>query len=174
MKIAASSCCWWHDSLESAVGKAAAAGFTAFEPLMFPPEILELHGNLWKLSGTDLIKLLQNHGMKLAALHLGAIMTSSEKKRRQLTDYAKRAIEVAAETGCNLIVEGGPDRDSEPLEPFYRSLEEIVPFAAAMGVRIALENHHYNWIQYIQDYERAQCPAFWRPGDLHRLHSDAR
>lgn len=153
MKIAASSCCWWHDSLESAVRKAAAAGFTAFEPLTFPPEILELHGNLWKLPGAELGKIIGDHGMKLAALHLGAIMTSSEEKRGRLTDYAKRAIEVAAETGCKLIVEGGPDRVREPLQHFYRSLEEIVPFAASMGVRIALENHYGNWIQFIQDYE---------------------
>jgi len=153
MKIAASSCCWWHDSLELAVEKAAAAGFTAFEPLTFSPELLDLHGDLRKLSAADLQHILGNQGLTLAALHLGAIPTATEERRRLLTDYAKRAIEVAAETGCRLIVEGGPDRASEPLQPFYQSLEELVPFAASMGVRIALENHYRNWIQFLQDYE---------------------
>lgn len=153
MKIAASSICWMHDTLPVAVEKASKAGFTAFEPLVFPVEVWDLHGDLRKMKGADLARLMRDNGMELAALHVAAIMTSTEEKRRLLTDYAKRAIEVAVETGCRIIVECGPDRATEPFLPFIKSLEELVPILEKTNVRIALENHYENWIQYIQDYE---------------------
>jgi sugar phosphate isomerase/epimerase len=153
IKIAASSCCWWHDSLEDVLRKAHECGFTDIELLTFPPEIFPLHGNLLEMSSDDLKHQLEDYELKLAALHLGAIMTSSEDRRRKLTDYAKRAIEVASEIGCRIIVEGGPDRQSEPFKPFLKSLEELVPILEGTEIKIGLENHYRNWIQYIQDYE---------------------
>jgi sugar phosphate isomerase/epimerase len=153
LQIAVSSICWVHDSLENAVRKARDCGFTALEPLVFPAELCRVHGDLRELRATDLRALLAKHGVKLAALHLGAIRTSSEAQRKSLTDYAKRAIEVAVELGCRVIVEGGPDRASEPLAPFLRSLEELAAAIEGTDVKIALENHYRNWIQDIQDYE---------------------
>jgi sugar phosphate isomerase/epimerase len=57
------------------------------------------------------------------------------------------------ELGCRVIVGGGPDRASEPLAPFLRSLEELAAALEGTDVKIALENHYRNWIQDIQDYE---------------------
>ena len=154
MTPAASSICWARDSLDVAMEKARNAGFTAFEPLTFPgPEIFPLHGDLRQISAGDLQPRFKAHGLTPAALHLGAIMTPTEGKRRALTDYAKLAIDVAHAIGCPQIVEGGPDRASEPFAPFLKSLEELIPHAEQAGVRISLENHAGNWIQYIQDYE---------------------
>ena len=52
---------------------ASAAGFTAFEPLMFPREIFPLHGDLRTMSGGQIVRLLGDHGMVLAGLHVAAI-----------------------------------------------------------------------------------------------------
>ena len=153
MKIAGSSCCWWHHSLEEAVQLAAAAGFTAFEPLMFPAEIFSLHGDLRTMSAGQLVRLLGNHGMVLAGLHVAAIPTTPPGRYRACIDYNKLAIAVAGETGCNLVVVGGPDRATEPFVPFLKALEELEPLVRGTAVRIALENHYGNWIQFIQDYE---------------------
>ena len=154
MKIAASSCCWWHSSLEEALRKAHEAGFTTFEALTFPAaEICPLHGDLRQLTVKDLSALFRKYEMTLVALHLGAIWTSTEALRRAMTDYAKRAVEVAQEMGCGIVVEGGPDRAKDPIEPFMDSLAELAPVFERTNVKLALENHYGNWIQFIQDYE---------------------
>ena len=154
MKITASSICWAHDSRANVLKKSREAGFTSIELLTFPPEIFDLHGNLNLLQPGELKLELSDAGLALAALHLGAIMTPTEAKRRRLTDYAKRAIDVAQEVDCELIVEGGPDRASEPFDPFLKSLEELVAYAEGTPVSIALENHYGNSIQFAEDYER--------------------
>ncbi len=153
MKIAGSSCSWWHHSLEEAVKLASEAGFKAFEPLMFPSEIFLLHGDLRKMSSDQLVRLLGDHGMVLAGLHVAAIPTTPPGRYRACVDYNKRAIEVAGETGCNIVVVGGPDRATEPFLPFLKALEELEPLVRGTPVRIALENHYKNWIQFTQDYE---------------------
>lgn len=153
MQIAGSSCSWWHHTLEGAVKLAAEAGFTAFEPLMFPREIFPLHGDLRTMDACQLVKLLEDHGMALAALHVAAIPTTPPERYRACIDYVKRAIAVAGETACNLVVVGGPDRASEPFAPFLRALEELEPLVRNTPVKLALENHFGNWIQFIQDYE---------------------
>lgn len=153
MKIAASSCCWWQHSLKDGIRLAAEAGFTAYEPLMFPEEIFDLHGDLRKITPSHLITLLSAHGLTLAALHVAAIPTTPPARYRACIDYNKRAIDVAGETGCNLVVVGGPDRASEPFFPFLKALEELELIIHGTSVRIALENHYGNWIQFIQDYE---------------------
>lgn len=153
MKIAASSCSWWHHTLEEGIQLAAAAGFTAYEPLVFPREIFNLHGDLRELSADRLTRLLGDHGMTLAALHVAAIQTNPPEKYRALVDYNKLAIDVAGQTGCNLVVVGGPDRATERFAPFLRALEELEKRIHGTPVRLALENHYRNWIQFAQDYE---------------------
>ncbi len=153
MKIAASSCCWWHHALEEGVGLAAAAGFTAYEPLMFPDEIFPLHGNLLRMTSAQIVRLMADHGMTLAALHVGAIPGAPPARHRACIDYVKRAIEAAGETGCNLVVVGGPDRAAEPFFPFLKALEQLEPQLRGTPVRLALENHFRNWIESIPDYE---------------------
>lgn len=153
MKVCASSCCWWHHTLEDGVRLASEAGFKAYEPLLFPDEILPLHGNLRRISAGQLLRLLGDHGMTLAALHIAAIPTAPPERYRACLDYARIAVERAAETGCNLVVVGGPDRRTEPFFPFLKALDEIEPLLRNTPVRLALENHYGNWIQFIQDYE---------------------
>ncbi|MCX5658303.1 MAG: sugar phosphate isomerase/epimerase [Planctomycetota bacterium] len=153
MKIAASSCSWWHHTLEEGVALAQQAGFTAYEPLMFPDEVFPLHGNLLRTTPAELGALMSRHGMALAALHVAAIPTTPPARRQACVDYVLRAIDVAGETGCGLVVFGGPDRAREPFIPFLHALERIVPRLEGTSVRVALENHAGNWIQFIQDYE---------------------
>lgn len=153
MKVAISSVCWAGDSREEVLRKARSSGFHAIELLTFPPEIWDCHGNLEEMHPHVLREQLDRHGLKLAALHLGAILTSSEHKRRKLTDYAKRAIDFAAAIGCGTIVEGGPNRKSEPFRPFLKSLEELSRYLVGSHVRMGLENHYGSWIQYMEDYE---------------------
>ena len=154
MKISVSSVCWWRDDRVSVLRKAAGAGFKFVELLTFPdPEICNVHGDLRTVSTSQLRRELSDHDLTPAGLHLGAIMTATEAKRRSMTDYCKRAVEVAVELNCGVIVEGGPDRATEPIEPFMKSLEELVPVFEKTPVRLGLENHYHNWIQYIPDYE---------------------
>lgn len=153
MKIAVSSVCWMCDDMETAIEKASNCGFKALELLTFPKEIFPLHGDLLTMKPSYLRERLNRSGMELIALHLGQIYTSTEERRRVLTDYAKRAIEYAMEMSCNLIVESGPMRNSEPLRPFFQSLEDLLLLLEGTNIKIALENHYLNWIQFAQDYE---------------------
>jgi sugar phosphate isomerase/epimerase len=153
MKIAVSSCSWWHDTLEDGIRKAARAGFAAYEPLMFPEVVFPLHGNIRTMKAGELVQLLCDHGMTLAALHIAAILTLPESRYRGCIDYAQRAIRFAVETGCNLVVLGGPDRKTEPFFLFLKAMDEISPLLEETGVRIALEYHAGNWIQFNADYE---------------------
>jgi len=154
MKIAASSCCWWHDSLDNLLRKAAECGFTGVELLTFPPELFNLHGNLREMKPADLARKLDAHGLRLAGLHLGCIRTHDEQLRRLMTDYAKLAVDFAVQLGCEIIVEGGPDRGVGPFEPFLESVQELADACSGAAVKIALENHYGNSIQFIEDYDR--------------------
>lgn len=156
MKIAVSSICWASTPLPEVCRKAAAAGFTHLEPLLFPREIFPLHGDLREMSDDYLLKIVRESGLELAALHIAALWTRTPEMTRVLTAYMKRAIDCAASTGCGLVVVGGPERQgSQPFKPFLLAMErEILPYLDQHpGVRIALENHWRNWIESIADYE---------------------
>jgi sugar phosphate isomerase/epimerase len=142
-----------HDDLDGMLRKAAAAGFPAVEVLTFPREIWYLHGDLREMAARDLGARVADHGLTLAGLHLGAIMTAPEAKYRALVDYTKRAIDVAAELGAGIVVTGGPDRATEPFDPFLDALETLAPHLAGTPVRLALENHYFNSLQFIEDYD---------------------
>jgi sugar phosphate isomerase/epimerase len=154
MNIAASSICWAGDSRAGVLSKASEAGFEYVELLLFPREIWDLHGDLRTLTPAGLKKELDDAGLKLAAIHLGAIMTPTEAKRRTLTDYCKLALEFAVELDCGIIVDGGPNRAREPFEPFLQSLEELQPCFERTPVKLALENHYGNSIQFSADYDK--------------------
>ncbi|MHB9032607.1 MAG: sugar phosphate isomerase/epimerase family protein [Anaerolineae bacterium] len=153
MRIAVSTVCWRHRSLAEAVQLASQAGFTALEAVLFPREIGQMHGDLRELRPAELMRLLGDHGLALAAIHTGGILTAPPERCRATTDYTRLAIAAAAETGCNLVVLGGPRRAAEPFLPFIRALEELVPILERTPVRLALENHYAYWLQYPQDYE---------------------
>jgi predicted dehydrogenase len=68
-------------------------------------------------------------------------MTSTEAKRRALTDYARRAIEVAQEVGCGIIVEGGPDRASTPVDlaiSFFGDVAEVSSTTSESEIGLSL------------------------------------
>ena len=154
MEICASSVCWWNDDRSSMFRKAAAAGFKNVEVLMFPEaEICDVHGDIRTLAPAQIKKELADANLNIAGLHLGAIMTSTEALRRAMTDYCKRALDFAVELGCTIIVESGPDRATEPVEPYMKSLEELAPLFEKTPVKLALENHYGNWLQYLADYD---------------------
>ncbi len=161
MKIAASSICWARDDRATVLKKAKAAGFDAIELLLMPVEVWSIHGDLRTFQPGDLAGELSDAGLSLAAIHLGAIMTPTEARRRTLTDYAKLALDFAQQLHCEILVEGGPDRASEPFEPFLESLDELARCLEGTSVKLALENQYGNSIQFAADYERlfAHCPS---------------
>jgi sugar phosphate isomerase/epimerase len=154
VKACAASICWVNDTLDAALQKARQCGSPAIELLTFPVEIWDVHGDLRKMKPSDLKHRVEDNGLELAALHLGAILTPTEEMTRTLTDYTKLAIEFAQRIGCGTIVTGGPLRETQPFEPFMESLQELLPCLEDSGVRIGLENHYLNWLQYIDDYDR--------------------
>jgi len=153
VKACAASICWVNDTLETALQKAKQCGFPAIEVLTFPVEIWDVHGDLRHIKPSDLKRKVDDAGLELAALHLGGILTPSEEMTRTLIDYTKLAVDFAQHVGCRTIVSGGPLRESQPFEPFVRALEELTPCFDGSGVRLALENHYKNWLQFIEDYD---------------------
>ena len=154
MKLAASSICWARDDRATVLKKAKAAGFDAIELLLMPVEVWNIHGDLRTFQPSDLKGELADNGLTLAALHLGAIMTPTETRRRTLTDYSKLAVDFALKLDCEIIVEGGPNRENEPFEPFLESLDELQRCVDGTPVKLALENHYGNSIQFAEDYEK--------------------
>lgn len=154
IKLAASSICWARDPLPDVCRKARTAGFDYLEPLLFPREIFSLHGDLREFPAAELGKLLGDNGLKPAALHIAALWTATPEMTGALTAYVKTAIDTAAQSGCGLVVVGGPERTARhPFKPFLLALEDIARHLEGKPVRIALENHYRNWIESIADYE---------------------
>lgn len=152
MQIAVSSVCWRHRTLGEAVRLAHTVGYTAIELVLFPREIGEVHGDLRMVRPAEIMHLLGEYGLSLAAIHIGGILTTPPELCRALVEYTRCAIAAAAETACNLVVLGSPRR-GEPFTPFLEALHELEPALTGGPVRLALENHYGYWLQYIQDYE---------------------
>ena len=152
MKVCASSICWVHDDRMTLLKKAADAGFDAVEMLIMAPETAPFHNH--SLRTTTVATLIQEYkqfNLKCAGLHIGGVSTDG-RLAGQL-EYAHMAVDAASEIGANLLVMGGPDRASEPFKPYIQAVESLVPHLEQKGVRLALENHHMNWLQFIQDYD---------------------
>jgi len=152
MKLCASSVCWSRHGRQTVYEKTKEAGFDALELLIMAPETANFHGHsLRTVSAAALKEEFSRNGLICAGLHIGGLATDG-RLAGQL-EYARGAVGAAVETGCSLLVMGGPDRASEPFRPYIEAVESLVPLLEETGVRLAIENHKYNWVQFIQDYE---------------------
>lgn len=152
MKISASTICWMHDDRTTALQKAADAGYDAIELIIMAPETAPFHGHCLRTTTADTLKQeLKQFNLTCSGLHIGGLSTDG-RLRGQL-EYAHVAIDVAFELGAQVLVMGGPDRASEPFRPYIEAVESLIPHLEQKNIRIALENHHLNWLQFIQDYD---------------------
>ena len=152
MKISASTICWMHDDRITALKKAAESGFDAVELIIMAPETAGFHGHSLRTATVDTLKQEFNKfNLKCSGLHIGGI--STDNRLQGQLEYAHTAIDAAAEIGAGIVVMGGPDRASEPFKPYIETVESLIPHLEQKNVRLALENHHLNWIQFIQDYD---------------------
>jgi sugar phosphate isomerase/epimerase len=155
VRISASSVIWRGLSLEIAAQQARLASYSAFEPLLWPEEVQGgFHGDIRELPSAEADAIFTGTGLDVAAIHLAGIFTEPEELRRELIEYAKRAIVFSAEIGCPTIVEGGPLRTPDQFRPYVEALQELVPVLEGTGVRLALENHHGFLVECAEDYER--------------------
>ena len=107
-----------------------------------PPQVAT-----WQVNPAEVRKLLSNHGLGVVghtAYYL-PIASSFESLRRAAVDELKRAVEVFAEIGAkwmNVHPDGHAPFTDEPtvVRRNIDSLQELVTFAAPLGVRIMLEN----------------------------------
>ena len=152
MKISVSTICWMHGDRRTALQKAAHAGFEAVEMIIMAPEIAGFHNHSLRTVTVETLKNeYKEFNLKCSGLHIGGLPTDG--RLDGALEYAHNAIDAAAELGANLLVMGGPDRASEPFRPYIEAVESLIPHLEKKSVRIALENHHYNWVQFIQDYD---------------------
>lgn len=152
IKISASTICWMHGDRREALKKAALAGFQYVEMIIMAPEVANFHNHsLRTVSVKTLADDYREFGLKCSGLHIGGLPTDA--RLSGALDYARTAIEAAPQLGADIIVMGGPDRKSEPFRPFIEAVETLIPHLEKNSVRLAIENHHHNWVQYIQDYD---------------------
>jgi len=152
MKISASTICWMHDDRQTALKKAAEAGFDAAELIIMAPETAPFHGHSLRTAPVEtLAEEYKKLDLKCSGLHIGGLSTDG-RLAGQL-EYAHAAIDAASALGADLLVMGGPDRASEPFRPYIEAVESLVSHLEQKSVRLALENHYLNWLQYIQDYD---------------------
>ena len=152
MKNSASTICWMYGGRREALRKAAEAGFKAAEMIIMAPETAPFHNHsLRDTSVETLISDYAEFGLACSGVHIGGL--SADHRLPGQLEYAHTAIDAAAALGANVLVMGGPDRASEPFRPYIEAVESLIPHLESRGVRLALENHHYNWLQYIQDYD---------------------
>lgn len=92
-------------------------------------------------------KMLRDHGLHIVSLCRGGFFPSTEvAKRKAAVDDNRKAIEEAAELGAPLIVLvcGSDPRQSleDSRKQIRDGIEEIMPDAAAAGIRLAIEPLH--------------------------------
>ena len=152
MKISASTICWAHNDRRTAMQKASQAGFEAVEMIIMAPETAPFHNHSLRTTTVEtLIGDYKEFNLKCSGLHIGGLATDGRMKG--LLEYAHTAIDAAAALGANLLVMGGPDRASEPFRPYIEAVESLIPHLEQKSVRLAIENHYWNWVQFIQDYD---------------------
>jgi len=152
MKISASTICWMYDDRRTAMKKASSAGFEAVEMIIMAPEIAGFHNHSLRTTAVEtLIEEYKEFNLKCSGLHIGGLPT--DNRLPGALEYAHNAIDAASALGADMLVMGGPDRAKEPFRPYIEAVESLVPHLEKKSVRLAIENHHYNWVQFIQDYD---------------------
>ncbi len=144
-------------SLDDALRRAAEVGYAFVEPYVYAPVVLPInsHLQLQTISGyhhinaetTDLAslnRLRRTLGLGFSALDAHASLLMPPVG----VPYLRRAIEVAAETECPVVMsdEGPVPEQWLPADKAFDvmcvSLEAIVPYAQSHGVRFAVELHN--------------------------------
>jgi sugar phosphate isomerase/epimerase len=92
-------------------------------------------------------KMLREHGLTIVSSCRGGFFPSKEARNRQAAiDENRRAIEEAAELGTSILVLVCGADPSQPLEDSRKQIQdgiaEVLPYAAAAGVRLAIEPLH--------------------------------
>ena len=146
------------DNMESWVPDLRLQGITAVElsylQLMSHPESVLERG----------VRQLNQAGIRVWSVHAPSpndqdylLSRPNDLDRRRAVETNKTVLERVALSGASVAVihpgrESGPVRDSAVVSRFLKSLEELLPVAERLGVRLALEN--------MQPLE----PAPWRIG----------
>ena len=152
MKLCLSSCTFLEDPVPVVLQKARAMGCTAVEPMMWYGH--PVHGDVRKLRANELRALYAEYGMAIAAMHLGAIGKGTAEQARDSVDYLRRAVALAAEAGCGILVMQTQGPEDGPPNAFLSALREVSGDLAATGVRIAVENHMNCFPETLEDYDR--------------------
>jgi inosose dehydratase len=132
--------------------KAAQAGFEAVELIIMAPEVASFHNHSLRTVAVETVMgEYTEFNLTCSGLHIGGLPTDS--RLDGALEYARAAIDAASAMGANLLVMGGPGRANEPFRPYIEAVESLVPHLEKKAVRLAIENHHHNWVQFIQDYD---------------------
>ncbi len=117
----------------------------------------------------QIARWLGDYGLKLLDLHASAGVeknwgSSLEHERLAGVELVNNRIAMTAQLGSDVIVlhvASIPHKQfaGPALEAMHRSLDEIAPFAAQQGVRIALENMANDWFEYIDPLLRDYPPS---------------
>ena len=152
MRLSISTVCWAGLGRREALRKARGAGFTHVELIAMAPETALFHGHSLRTESAEAMKAdFDELGLRCSGLHIGGLSTGPDLPG--LVGYAHAAIDAAATLGADVLVIGGPSRSGERFRPYAEALEGLIPHLRGRGVRLAVENHHGNWMQYAQDYE---------------------
>lgn len=109
----------------------------------------------WEIEAVQ--KWLTDYGLRLLDLH-GSM--GSEKNPMSVREYERQAgvelvrnrIDMTARLGGDVVILHGPEDPDNT--PFRKSLDELEAFARERGVRIAVENGHFDTItQLLSEYD---------------------
>lgn len=150
MQLSFCSVCLDKHPFEEMLRIASGSGYTALELIAIPTWI---HADLASIKPSALQGKIREAGMELVALYPGGVDTSSEDAIESCLAYIRRAIEVAEELGVERLVFTGAD-GHEKHERAIEAYQTLLPDLERAGVRLCLENHYNNQLEYIEDYER--------------------
>jgi sugar phosphate isomerase/epimerase len=143
--------------LEEALSRAAEAGYRFVEPYLYTPVALAINSHLAlettspyhhlrgdRVECPRLGQLRRSLGLEFSAIDAHATLLLPQVG----VPYLRRAVEVAAELECPVVMsdEGPVPEEWLPLEKCFEimciSLEAVLPYARSHGVRYAMELHN--------------------------------
>jgi sugar phosphate isomerase/epimerase len=119
-------------------------GFEYIEPMFFEG------GNKWE-KYRKLKKLFDNAELKVAAIYGGTWGGTAEDYKKNLEEK-KRLLKVCQFFDSNILVGSGTHRFEGGLDQCVKQLKELSPAAEDYNVKLSLEPHMHNQLQYIPDY----------------------
>lgn len=173
----------WHETLKSGLQKYSQIGLSRMELTVSLPHTDMSRGIQTLAAEINDIARSTNIGFtSLNPVELNLISASSELARTSLEQY-KSAIDLAAEVGAPIVtvIPGRlsslcPMDSQYALDSFARAMDELVPHAEKAGVKIALENTPFGFLQYpkelfehVQSYGSAALGLVFDAANLHFL-----